>query len=306
MPPASSWEAHLEDLLLYLRASGRAARTIADYNYHIRRFFRAHPDAWPDNLRTATLAFFGALGEEVAPATFNIPRQYLRAYFDWCVDAGAIPANPIASLPKRKDEAKIRAIPTAIIVELLDLPDKSTFAGLRDYALILTQLDTGLRPGEALGLLPAHVELPSTQLTVPAAKAKTRTSRTLPICQATAEAIGALLGARHPEWGPSVPIFCSADGRQLLVGSWSRRLRRLGEELDYTCRPYDLRHTFALEFLRGGGNVFALQRIMGHADLAMTKRYLALVDADLADQHALASPVARLIPRTHRLRRLSR
>lgn len=205
-----------------------------------------------------------------------------------------------------EDEAKIRAIPTAIIVELLDLPDKSTFAGLRDYALILTQLDTGLRPGEALGLLPAHVELPSTQLTVPAAKAKTRTSRTLPICQATAEAIGALLGARHPEWGPSVPIFCSADGRQLLVGSWSRRLRRLGEELDYTCRPYDLRHTFALEFLRGGGNVFALQRIMGHADLAMTKRYLALVDADLADQHALASPVARLIPRTHRLRRLSR
>jgi site-specific recombinase XerD len=56
-------------------------------------------------------------------------------------------------------------------------------------------------------------------------------------------------------------------------------------------RPYDLRHSFALNFLRNGGNVFALQKLMGHSTLDMTKRYLALTQGDLQEQHAKASPV---------------
>ena len=46
-------------------------------------------------------------------------------------------------------------------------------------------------------------------------------------------------------------------------------------------RPYDLLHAFALNFLRNGGNVFALQRIMGHSNLNMTKRYSALTQNDI-------------------------
>jgi integrase/recombinase XerD len=55
--------------------------------------------------------------------------------------------------------------------------------------------------------------------------------------------------------------------------------------------PHTCRHTFAITFLRNGGNLLALQRILGHQDLAMVRRYAELVAADLAAAQATASPL---------------
>lgn len=59
-------------------------------------------------------------------------------------------------------------------------------------------------------------------------------------------------------------------------------------------RPHKLRHTAAVTFLRGGGDVFALQRILGHSTLAMTRNYVTLTDLDIKTAHMRASPADRL------------
>jgi site-specific recombinase XerD len=59
---------------------------------------------------------------------------------------------------------------------------------------------------------------------------------------------------------------------------------------------YDLRHQYALEALRGGMDVFSLQRSMGHSTLSMTEKYLALADDDIQAAHDKASPVAAMFP----------
>ena len=74
--------------------------------------------------------------------------------------------------------------------------------------------------------------------------------------------------------------------------------KRMGVKI----RPYDLRHTFALQFLRNGGHALALQKMLGHADLTMTKRYVALAQQDIREQHAFASPLNTLLPKKHRVR----
>jgi hypothetical protein len=51
---------------------------------------------------------------------------------------------------------------------------------------------------------------------------------------------------------------------------------------------------FALNFLQNGGNVFALQRIMGHTNLDMTKRYLALTQNDIREEHARSGPLTKI------------
>ncbi|NLZ53875.1 MAG: tyrosine-type recombinase/integrase, partial [Thermoanaerobacteraceae bacterium] len=56
-----------------------------------------------------------------------------------------------------------------------------------------------------------------------------------------------------------------------------------------------LRHSFALLYLRNGGNVFTLQRTLGHTDLNMTKRYLALTGEDLKAEHEKATPVSDIV-----------
>jgi hypothetical protein len=61
--------------------------------------------------------------------------------------------------------------------------------------------------------------------------------------------------------------------------------------------PHTCRHTFAITFLRNRGNVFALQKILGHSDLVMVRRYAELAEGDVTAEHALASPLDHLSAR---------
>lgn len=55
--------------------------------------------------------------------------------------------------------------------------------------------------------------------------------------------------------------------------------------------PHDFRRAFALMMLRNGVDVFALQRLMGHSDLQVLRRYLAQTDQDSQAAHMRGSPV---------------
>ncbi|NHM26339.1 tyrosine-type recombinase/integrase [Desulfofundulus sp. TPOSR] len=292
-----TWEDVLEDFLFQKKAEGKAKRTIHDYHTRISKFFQAYPDAWGDYeaLRAAVRRYFAELAGK-APATYNLPLAYLRAFFNWCVEEGILAANPTAGLHKRKDEGKARDIPPDILEKLLDLPNRKTYTGIRDYALILLQVDCGLRPGEALRLLPSDFNLRACQVTVSRDVAKTRVSRTVTYSHTTAKAIRKLMEARPEDWDDTVPVFANQDGQPMLVSSWAHRIRQYSRKLGYPLTPYSLRHSSAIMFLRGGGHVYALQKMLGHADLSMTKRYLALTENDLAEQHAVASPVKQLLP----------
>ena len=55
--------------------------------------------------------------------------------------------------------------------------------------------------------------------------------------------------------------------------------------------PHTLRHTFAVLYIRNGGDSFSLQEILGHSTLDMTRRYVHLARRDVAEQHKKFSPM---------------
>ncbi len=71
-------------------------------------------------------------------------------------------------------------------------------------------------------------------------------------------------------------------------------IRKLGRSCNIKgvrVSPHTLRHTFAIEFLRRGGEVYSLQYILGHSDLEMTRRYVHLAQADVDVAMSKYSPL---------------
>ena len=191
LPQPEGWESFLELFLFERKAEGKAPRTIYAYKTHITSFFKRFPRALRSekDLRTSILKYFS---DDIKPATFNLRRVYLKAFFDFLVKENVIEKNPV-DFKKRKDEGRARAIPIEILKELLGAPDKKTYASFRDYCLILFMLDTGIRPGEALKLKKEDFNFASFEITIPDNVAKTRKKRTLPLSPVVAKEIKKLL-----------------------------------------------------------------------------------------------------------------
>lgn len=72
------------------------------------------------------------------------------------------------------------------------------------------------------------------------------------------------------------------------------RLGKAAKVSGVRCSPHTFHHTFAVSFLRHGGNVFTLQQMLGHASLDQTNQYVNLAQADIENQHRQFSPADRL------------
>jgi len=298
----------LNEFLREKTADGLAERTLKDYRFHIARFFNWSASCGidlidPRNQKEAIILYFTEL-TEYSPAYYNLALQNIKGFFAWCVQCGILYESPAAFLKKRKDEPKIRSVGIETVDELLALPDQNTYAGLRDYVIMLLMLDTGIRPQEALSLKPEDFDLENQLVTVSAGTAKTRRTRTLPLNIAVCQGVSYLLSIRPPEWGKSAPVFSSDKGTKLLVESLCKRFSKYSKQLGRKVTAYDLRHTFAIMYLRNGGDVFSLHKTLGHTDLSMTKRYLAIANEDLKASHNIASPVNKLMLRGRRMRNI--
>lgn len=157
----------------------------------------------------------------------------------------------------------------------------------RDKSLLLILLDTGMRAGELHRLRVGDVNLENGEVYIrPYRDGRKSAARTVYLGARTKQAI----------WKYIAKEQSASDQTRLLFNykpNYLRHIiRRIGANAKVArCHPHRFRHTFAIFYLRNGGDVFTLQRLLGHATLEMTRRYLDIVKTDLADAHRRASPV---------------
>ncbi len=122
--------------------------------------------------------------------------------------------------------------------------------------------------------------------------------RLVPVGTSSRRAIGRYL-AQRGRGEPDESVFLAEVGTGLTFHGIQQILKRLKASagLERRCSPHTFRHTFAHNYLVNGGDVFTLQRILGHTSLDMVRRYVALADTDVASRHDLASPADHLLGR---------
>lgn len=119
--------------------------------------------------------------------------------------------------------------------------------------------------------------------------------RITPVGSTARQAIVRYIGVRGPG-RPDDALFLGRKG-EISARGLQHMVRRLKGRVGVTGRlsPHSLRHTFARSYLVNGGDVFSLQRILGHTSLDMVKRYVALAQIEVVRRiHAMASPADRL------------
>lgn len=286
----------MENFILSRKANGFAPRTLKEYTWHIRKFFATIPEAWTGgtaSMKTAVLRYMSPT-PPLGPVAHNHRKKFLGCFFSWCVQEGALAENPMGAVKYRRETPRIgRGSIDDVLKVLSSLGACDAFTSARDRALILFQLDTGIRPKEALSLLPGDIGEDFDLARIRPEEAKTREPRTVFVSETTSSALRGLMAQRPEGWGCTVPVFCSWKGEPMSSHAWGHRFKKLGAAVGVTVSPYDLRHLFALSYLRNGGNLLSLRATMGHHTLSTTERYVALALDDLKDAHAAASPVSR-------------
>ena len=241
--------------------------------------------------------------------SINCYLRSIRIFFSWLVSENIITTNPFDQVKIPRPPRKV--IPTFSnyqIQQLLNVVDSSAADGYRDYTIILTLLDTGLRVSELCSLRLSDLRLEDGMLKV---LGKGNKERLIPAGKNVQRLLWRYISRCRPE--SAMPnsdlLFLTMDGRPLTKDRVDKIMTYYGRKAGLAgvrCSPHTLRHTAAVSFLRNGGDVFSLQRILGHASLEMTRRYCELADIDAKKAHMTASPVDNLALRQPRKKSANR
>ncbi len=162
--------------------------------------------------------------------------------------------------------------------------------GARDWAVLLLLYGSGLRIGEATGLLGDILPLSET-LRVTGKRNKTRIVPLLPQVKSAIEDYIALCPYALSK---TEPVFRGARGGALSPALIRRAVQGARGRLQLSERttPHALRHSFATHLLAGGADLRSLQELLGHASLSSTQIYTAVDTAMLMDEYLNAHPRA--------------
>jgi site-specific recombinase XerD len=251
---------------------------------HVRHFLwylASEPHRWNSTSPAAK--------RQVSSTTVNGYFRALRTFFGWLEREQLVIENPFKNLkPPKIDKKIIQALSPTEIDRLFKLCMGNNMLDVRNKAILSVFLDTGLRISELTNLTLDDVDMDNASLLIRHGKGGKQ--RVVRIGNKAQKVLWKYITLYRQ--GNSNRLFLNRTGEPLGVLGIKILIKRLGDRAKVKVHAHQLRHTFAISFLRAGGDVFSLQYLLGHSTLSMTQRYLQSLNAnDAMNAHKKFSPL---------------
>jgi len=303
-------------------AEGLTERSVNSYERLLNKWVEYEGDKGITEIETADIRNYLAwLRTEYIPQRYNgqthklSPKTIrniwvtLASFFKWAsleldidnpmlnIQAPKFQKSPVEAFTKEEIDAMLKACARTRIAETRY---RSSFryarpTAKRDRAIILSLLDTGLRARELTSLRIGDVDLKTGRATVEhgvIGGAKGGKGRTVFLGKSSRRALWRYLTSREDGHDPDSPLFLAVGDRKMTTNALRLLIKSLAKKAEVEkAYPHKFRHTFAITYLRAGGDVFTLQALLGHSTLDMVRHYAQIAEIDIMNAHRKASPV---------------
>lgn len=230
----------------------------------------------------------------LSPFTIQGKVRALKAFWGWLYNQEYIETNPLIKYPLPKvPKNLIKTLSIEQIKSFLKAIDKHTPSGAKNYCITLLMIDNGMRISEVVAIKIVELDLSKCRVKI---IGKGQRERMVPFTKITRKELLKYMGRHRGNLCKldSPYLFPASDGDHVSVKSIQQAISRLSKKagLDgIKCHPHIFRHSYATLFLAKGGQIIALQDIMGHENIQTTQKYVHFLPEDLQKQHWRYSPV---------------
>lgn len=220
----------------------------------------------------------------------------IRSFYKYMLATGKMEKDPSATIFLPKIEKKLpETLEIHEVFSILDQPDESKPAGIRDKAILETLYGCGLRVSELLGLKRRDIIWDAEIIRVFGKGSK---ERVIPIGKSALKHIQNYILKARPLFlkmsDASDVLFLNQRGKPLSrMGIWKfvdKYARKAG--LENRVHPHTFRHSFATHLLEGGADLRAVQEMLGHSDISTTQIYTHVDREFLKETHKTFHPRA--------------
>ncbi|WP_299826718.1 tyrosine recombinase XerC [uncultured Roseobacter sp.] len=235
-----------------------------------------------------------ARGNGIAARSLARKLSAVKAFYQWLAEREGFEPTAVLSVRAPKFQKKLPR-PLAEdaarnLIDAIELQSEKPWVAARDVAVVTLLWGCGLRISEALGLTGAEAPLPDVLRIL----GKGGKERVVPVVPAARTALDAYLKLCPYPLEPDQPLFRAIRGGPLGAGAIQKVMARARMQLGLpaSATPHAMRHSFATHLLDAGGDLRAIQELLGHASLSTTQAYTAVDTARLMEVYDRAHPKA--------------
>jgi len=293
----------IEKFFRSLRAARKSEHTLRDYGHTLALLLDCLGPVPVAEITAGNLEDFLAEQTEISDKTLLNYYMAISSLLSWCVNRRYCEEHVIRRVDTpRPEKREIHPFTQPEVSLLIRATEKSLpyqrawdgkpvtnqiETGERDKAILYLLLDTGMRATELCNLRLRDLGRGDIYVF-----GKGDRERYLPASDHTWDLVRGLLRKR-PSAKADEPVFLTDDGdRPLTRFSLNQIMERLERRAGVPdTHAHRFRHTFAITYLRNGGDPYTLQKLLGHSSMDMVKRYLEISQVDLQNGHWRCSPV---------------